>query len=128
MADESLIGLQLPDIDELSCSVHQRVSPLSFYGFRPERQRRQGYALCVVGRVEADDLSAGSVFLNGIMRGMIMAEEDDIEPRHLLCHFLRSIFVVSRCLDSAVPSGMEQAYDNIGVFLGFHLSHRPSCT
>ena len=54
---------------------------------------------------------------------MIVAEEYEVEARHLTRHFLRGILLVGGCCDASRLSRMEQSDDDICFLFLFHDLH-----
>ena len=57
---------------------------------------------------------------------MVVTEEDDVKSRDVAGDIFCFVLIVVKGADTAVPSAMEQSYDDIGFFL-FSYDVYPFC-
>ena len=86
-------------------------SPFAFHLLEREGGIRHGDG--IVGRIHAEHSVSRYIHHLVEMTRMIVAEEYEVEARHLTRDFLRGILLVGGCFDASRLSRMEQSDDDI---------------
>ena len=124
---EILVDRTICHIHNLAChlfvSYHQLLLSVHLFLVEGEGYFSISHANGVVGRIQANHLLSISIGYGFVVARMVVPEENEVEARHFFCHLDRGVFIIFGSLNASVFSAVEEADDNIRLFILLEILH-----